>query len=44
MGQRSNEVRPSPRQKNYVGVTQTVRFSVEYTTMVVPSRQPCNAV
>jgi len=33
-----------PRRKSSRGLTPTVRFSVKYTTMVVPSRQPCSAI
>jgi len=39
---RSNYVRPS--QSRHMLLSLTVRFSVKYTTIVVPSRQPCNAM
>jgi len=42
-GDRSNKASPQPESR-HVGLTPTVRFSVKYTTTVVPSRQPCNSV
>jgi len=43
-GVRNNEVCSTPESR-HVGLTPTVGLSVKYTVVVVvPSRQPCNAV